>query len=52
MTDTNLVGRVLELQSQRITRLQQAIDKLTTEIQANTDTLERIHRTLNDGDPT
>lgn len=52
MTDTNLVGRVLELQSQRITRLQQAIDKLTTEIQANGDTLERIHRTLNDGDPT
>lgn len=49
MTDTNLVGRVLELQSQRITRLQQAIDKLTTEIQANGDTLERIHRTLNEG---
>lgn len=51
MTDTNLVGRVLELQSQRITRLQQAIDKLTTEIQANGDALDRLHQTIkNRGD--
>ena len=46
MTDTNLIGRVLELQAQRITRLQQTLDKVTAQLDAQADTLERLHRSL------
>lgn len=50
MTDDHLIGRVLELQSQRITRLQQSIDKLTAETKANGDSIDRLRRTMREGD--
>ena len=52
MNDDRLVGSVLQLQAQRITELRNLVDKLEAQAKANGDTLERIHRTLNDGDPT
>ncbi|SMX80675.1 hypothetical protein BSP109_01635 [Brevibacterium sp. Mu109] len=49
MTDERLIGEVLALQSKRLTELRNLVDKLEAQANANGDTLERIHRTLNDG---
>ena len=52
MNDDRLIGNVLQLQTKRLTELRNLVDKLEAQAKANGDTLNRIHRTLNDGDPT
>lgn len=46
MTDERLIGQVLQLQAKRLTELRNLVDELTAKVQANGDTLERLHRSL------
>lgn len=50
MTDEQLIREVLALQSKRLTELRNLVDELTAKVQANGDTLDRLHKTIRDGD--
>lgn len=48
----NPIAEVLRLQSQRISRLQQSIDRMSGQLDALTDSVARIHRETTRTDPT
>lgn len=50
MTDEQLIREVLALQSKRLTELRNLVDELTARAQANADALDKIHKTIKDGD--
>lgn len=50
MTDERLIGEVLALQSKRLTEMRNLVDELTARVKANGDTLDRLHRSIKDGD--
>lgn len=52
MNDERLIGQLLQLQTQRLTKIQQALDRLTAQLDAATDTLDRMRRDHNSKEDT
>lgn len=44
------IAQILALQTKRITELRNAVDQLNAKVQANGDSIDRLHRTITDGD--
>lgn len=42
MTDDNIVGNVLQLQTRRLTELRNRVDELTAQVKANGDSIDQL----------